>query len=229
MDNYSDACNPEKINKIKEALYELKSELDKIGNVDFKILSDNFGNINRKINFYCLTYLGAYNESANYLSMNLQPAAARLGIRQSKLAKSCIPHIENVLNYLENEYEQPESESESEPEPESEPDQKPSLFPSHKYLNLSDKNEFPQVKSEYRKLALLYHPDKCKIEGMTKEQCENEFKILDNEYKTIKTILGITGGKKTNKNRKTKKLHNIKRKRSIKRKKIIKSKKNYRK
>ena len=85
------------------------------------------------------------------------------------------------------------------------------------------------IKKAYRKLSLKYHPDKCKIEGWTKEQCENEFKILSNEYEAIKKKLDIIGGKKSNKNSNTKKLHNIKRKHKSKSKRIRKSKKNYKK
>jgi hypothetical protein len=45
----------------------------------------------------------------------------------------------------------------------------------------------------------MYHPDKCPNDntpGMNKQQCENEFKILNSEYINIKEKLGVSGGKK---------------------------------
>ena len=89
-------------------------------------------------------------------------------------------------------------------------------------LELSSDCTSDEIKKSYKKLAMKYHPDKCKIEGWTKEQCGTEFKILSNEYEAIKKKLKIIGGKKSNKNSNTKKLHNIKRKHKSKRKRIRK-------
>ncbi|KAG1218909.1 hypothetical protein G6F35_007936 [Rhizopus arrhizus] len=41
------------------------------------------------------------------------------------------------------------------------------------------------IKRVYRKLALLYHPDKAK--GMTKEEAEECFVILTNAYEIVKS------------------------------------------
>lgn len=220
MDNYPSECNPEKINKIKNALDKLTKELDLIETLDNAELRKCFVDANKEIDFLCLMVLGLNNRDADILSANLRPAAAQLGNGSRKTAQKMNKYIKRFLYYLEE-----GSEPEPEPDPEPEP-----LFPYHKYLNLRSKAEFPHVKAQYKKLALLYHPDICKIEGWTKEQCATEFKILSNEYEAIKQKLNVSGGKKSNKNSNTKKLHNIKRKHKSKskriRKRIRKSKKN---
>lgn len=147
-------------------------------------------------------------------------AIARLkaGVPGTNLIQKCVPHIKNMVRFFNEEYDpndlyeselEPQSESEPQSEYESgseheyesedEPNNNGTLFPSHKYLDLSDKSEFPQVKTKYRQLSLTYHPDKClndKTPGMTKTQCETEFKILNNEYDEIKEELNIVGGRK---------------------------------
>ena len=78
-------------------------------------------------------------------------------------------------------------------------------------MNLTNKNDFPNVKSKYRKLALIYHPDKCPNsktppEIKTTDDCEKEMKILNDEYEAIEKHFGFSGGKnKTKRNNKTKK------------------------
>jgi hypothetical protein len=119
MSDYDDACTPELIEDLKSSLEEALEELNNIGNVSSKEIGKNLAEINENISFYCLTYLGSKNDSAAYLSGQLRPAAAqmsRAGVTAN--AKKCIPHIENLLDYLENEYEAPEEEEEEEEEEE---------------------------------------------------------------------------------------------------------------
>ena len=119
----------------------------------------------------------------------------------------------NDLDEFENDWNEESGIIIGEPEPEPEPE---FSFPGHKYLNLRYKEEFPRVKDQYKDLVLRLHPDKGG-DG-------TEFIQLRKEYAAIKKALGLTGGKKSNKNSNTKKLHNIKRKRISKRKRIRKRK-----
>jgi hypothetical protein len=206
----------------------------------------NIGNkltlINKNIDFLCLQSLGFENPNASYLGNQLRVAASQMsqaGVIGA--AKKCIPYVENLINDLENydedeedEDEEDEDEDEEDEDEEDEDEEEPStLFPDHKYLNLSDESEYPQVKAKYRQLSLLYHPDKCpnkNTPGMTKSECEEEFKILDKEYKAIKNKFNKTGGKKSRKNnkkitRKMNKKHNSK----SKRRKVKKTKRRYKK
>jgi hypothetical protein len=171
----------------------------------------------------CLTYLGFNNISAAFLSTQLQTAAAQMsGPKVTGTAKKCIPHIENLIDYLENKYlgnqyfkdqqfddeqESDEEESDEEQEYSNTNQQTGTMFPNNKYLNLNDASQFPDVKSKYKKLSLIYHPDKCPNDntpGMTKQQCEDEFKILNSEYNNIKERIGVSGGKRKTRRTRTK-------------------------
>ena len=216
-------CPPEKIAPMKDMFERLLAEINNIGKFGNTQVRENLSNIFKGVDDYCLIALGdmspSIKKSAWFISDNMPKAIARL--QNTKLMKECVPHLENLIRFLNEEYdpnEAFESESEYESESESEYDHGPepdfyanfrstwnptlpkkSLFPTHKYLNLSDKSEFPAVKSKYRELSLTYHPDKCpndKTPGMDKSQCETEFKILNNEYNTIKEELNIVGGRK---------------------------------
>jgi curved DNA-binding protein CbpA len=57
----------------------------------------------------------------------------------------------------------------------------PTLFPKHKYLDMSDVSELNRVKRLYRKLSLLLHTDR----PITATKQKEEFQILSNEYQTI--------------------------------------------
>lgn len=198
-------CNSEKIRKMKDAFERALIELNKIGKINNAIIGQNLFEINNDIDNYCLTSLGknaSIMTSSRFLYTQLNTAANKLKSGMTKTAKECIPHIQNMLRFFNEEYKseaEPEYKSAAESEYKSTSQQKSTLFPSHKYLDLSDKSEFPQVKSKYRELSLMYHPDKCpndKTPGMDKSQCETEFKILNNEYNQIKQDLNIVGGRK---------------------------------
>ena len=133
-------------------------------------------------------------------------------------AKKCIPHIERVLKFLKDEFYISDAEDNNEEEEEPVVS---TLFPSHKYLDLTDKTEIPNIKSKYKELSLLYHPDKCpnsNTPNMTKKDCEEEFKIINNEYNIIKNHFGIAGGKRRTKKRNPKKKLSKRRKSNRRRK-----------
>jgi hypothetical protein len=198
-------CTDENLIQILKSLKEALTELKKIGSVNTTTIGEKLKNINSSIDWLCLTYLGFNNQSASFLANQLRPAAAQMsGHKVTGTAKKCVPHIENLIDYLENEYfddedENYEEESGEESEYSDTNQQTGTLFPNNKYLNLSDPSQFPDVKSKYKQLSLIYHPDKCpndKTTGMTKQQCETEFKILNSEYNNIKERFGISGGKR---------------------------------
>ncbi|KAG1047182.1 hypothetical protein G6F43_010358 [Rhizopus delemar] len=55
----------------------------------------------------------------------------------------------------------------------------------YKTMGVSRNATASEVKRVYKKLALLYHPDKAK--GMTKEEAEECFVILTNAYEIVKS------------------------------------------
>ena len=40
-----------------------------------------------------------------------------------------------------------------------------------------------EVKKQYRKLAMVYHPDKCSSSGVT--DCEEKMGVINNAYETL--------------------------------------------
>jgi hypothetical protein len=63
-------------------------------------------------------------------------------------------------------------------------------FSKHKYLKMSSEDEYDEIKKKYHKMALLLHSDKCPSEKTpelkTKEECDEEFKILNAEISAIR-------------------------------------------
>ncbi len=47
---------------------------------------------------------------------------------------------------------------------------------ARKILGLKEEASLGEIKDSYRKLAIKYHPDKCK--GKSKKKCEDKFKEL---------------------------------------------------
>jgi hypothetical protein len=221
---FKEACTQEKLDSIENSLKQALVELNKLATKSDtgKNIGKKLAMINKNIDFYCLSTLGLENESAYFLTSQLNPVAAQLsGTGVSRNAKSCISAIENLLTYLENieantdsddEYSERSSESTSGRSSEAEP--RITLFPNNKYLDLSDPNEFDEVKKKYKQLSLIYHPDKCpnnNTPGMTQLQCQEEFKILNNEYQAIKNRLGKGGKRTRNKNKTNRKSKKMKR------------------
>lgn len=54
---------------------------------------------------------------------------------------------------------------------------------SRKTLSLPQSATLKDIKESYRKLALRYHPDKCRDEDKTK--CEKKFKKINNANKIL--------------------------------------------
>ena len=54
---------------------------------------------------------------------------------------------------------------------------------SRKILSLPQSATLKEIKEAYRKLALKYHPDKCKDEA--KSKCEEIFKKINNANETL--------------------------------------------
>ncbi len=81
---------------------------------------------------------------------------------------------------------------------------KKTLFPEHKYLDLSSRDEIDALKKKYRQLARKNHPDKCKPEDYAR--CNAKFQDISNEYMAIRQRLNFGGGKtiKINKTKKNK-------------------------
>lgn len=215
-------CDSEKIETIKNALTNILTELNKIGKPGFnnKAISQRLIELYSKINQLCLVSLGFDYPYATTLANTFLKNATQLGTGITGPARKMIPNIQNLLESLESfNHESSPLSSPSNSQP---PPTIPTLFPSHKYLDLSDESEFDIVKSKYKKLAKLYHSDGCPNEntpGMTKEQCDEEFKILSNEYQEIKSHFGISGGKKyyrKNTNKKYRKRTNKKYRKSYK-------------
>ena len=215
-------CDDDDVKQILVSLEEALDVLKNIGTVNIKTLGQQLESINNSIDWLCLTSLGMYNESASVLSTQLKPLAARMkiGQREKRTVDNCISNIETLIDYLENEYFEGQEDGDEEEEEEEENTVHVTMFPNNKYLNLSTRSQFPDVKTKFRELSLIYHPDKCpndKTPGMTKEQCEEEFKTLRNEYENIKNNLGISGGKRKSRKNKTKKGLKLRKKYSTRR------------
>jgi len=70
--------------------------------------------------------------------------------------------------------------------------------PGSKPIDDTDKKN---IKKQFRKLSLIYHPDKNKDNNATED-----FQALNNAWETIKKLYGINGGgKRTKKNTMNKK------------------------
>ena len=54
---------------------------------------------------------------------------------------------------------------------------------ARKILGLEDEVTLAEIKEAYRKLAMKYHPDRCK--GKRKLMCEEMFKKINNAYKAL--------------------------------------------
>jgi len=54
---------------------------------------------------------------------------------------------------------------------------------ARRILGLNEMATMQEIKESYRKLALKYHPDRCK--GKDKEKCEKIFKKINNAYEII--------------------------------------------
>jgi hypothetical protein len=194
MDNRENDCTPEKLQAIKVGLEQMLEILRQVGKGDPTSLATQLNNIYQSINSRCLIDVGGD------ILFHLDRIIGFMGrgsngriVRETK--DRLITLIEELLSKM---------------------DDKPiMLFPGNKYLNASNADEFPDVKSKYRELSLVYHPDKCpndKTPGFTKQQCEDEFKILNNEYNAIKERLGVSGGKRRSRKNKTRKGKNMRRK-----------------
>ena len=53
----------------------------------------------------------------------------------------------------------------------------PQIDEARRLLGLNEEATLEQIKEAYRKLALKYHPDRCKDEK--RERCEEEFKKIN--------------------------------------------------
>ncbi len=54
---------------------------------------------------------------------------------------------------------------------------------ARKTLGLEEKESIKNIKKKYRKLALKYHPDKCK--SGQREECEKKIKSINQAYNII--------------------------------------------
>lgn len=211
----SDECDSEKIQAIKTALENSLIEIKKLDTpgINKKAIAINMENINKTIDFLCLSNLAMNNRGASFLSTQLQAGTAQLKlVGRTKTLLNCVPHINDLLEYINNlqskSYSEKPSNKKTFEETQSSTKQvRTSLFPEHKYLDLSDVSEFDAVKSKYRQLAKMYHTDHCPNENtpnMTANDCKQTMQIINNEYETIKNRFNKSGGK-NNKKKKTKK------------------------
>lgn len=227
-------CTPENIKDLISGIDEIIDWIDSIGTQTNKNIGANINRIYKELSdsgaILCLTELGLENEDAEMLSTQLQPIGQRLMNGVTGPAKKIRSNLINFLEYIENVDLEEHEDDEDEEDEEDEKDEDDDIFPEHKYLHIANKDEFPDIKSKYKELSLMYHPDKCPNENtpnMTKTQCEEEFKKLNNEYSQIKEHFEIIGGRKRNKL--TKFRTSKKSKKSRKSKRYIKSKKNLKK
>lgn len=217
---YTDYCDSVKIQAIKSGLERSLIEIKKLDTpgINKKEIANNMENINSTIDFLCLSYLGLNNIGAGFLNNQLKIGTTQLKmVGRTKTLKNCIPHINDLLVYINNlqsnSYsEKPSNKRTFEETPTNETQNstkqvRKSLFPDHKYLDLSDVSEFDEVKSKYRQLAKIYHTDHCPNQNtpnMTVDDCKQAMQTLNTEYETIKNRFNKSGGK-TNKKKKTKK------------------------
>lgn len=243
--NYGDYCDSVKIQAIKTALENSLIEIKKLDTpgINKKSIANNMENINSTIDFSCLSYLALNNRGAGFLQDQLKIGTTQLKlIGRTSTLKNCVPHINDLLGYLQNfqsnSYSEKHSEKHSEkpskkrtfeetPDKETQSSTKQvrkSLFPDHKYLDISDVSEFDEVKAKYRQLAKMYHTDHCPNENtpnMSVDDCKQVMQKLNEEYETIKKRFNKSGGK-TNKKKKTKKRYSTKSNRKYKNKKSMK-------
>jgi hypothetical protein len=207
MDNVKKHCTPEKIQTIKVGLEQTLEILRQVDTGNTKILGTQLRNIYNSMDKLCLMVLG------DTIDFHIERISAfmskgRIGVTVRDAKDIVIPLIEDLLPRLDDIAANLNSEPSDDEEDEDEAEVSTMLFPRNKYLNLSNANQFPDVKSKYRELSLVYHPDKCpndKTPGFSKQKCEDEFKVLNNEYNAIKEKLGVSGGKRRSRKSKTKK------------------------
>ena len=204
MDNINKYCSKEKIQRIKVGLEKTLEILRQAGTGNPAIAGQQLRNLFKSMDTACLAILEVDLQfDLDRLSEFMARGSGGRMVREAK--DRVIPRIENLLPRLDDIAANLNSEPSQSQSASSTPIM---LFPGNKYLNLSTADEFPDVKTKYRELSLVYHPDKCpndKTPGFTKEQCEDEFKILNNEYNAIKEKLGVSGGKRRKRKNKTKK------------------------
>ncbi len=210
MDNVKKHCTPEQIQTIKVGLEQTLEILRQVDTGNTKILGTQLRNIYNSMDKLCLMVLGGTIDF-QIERISAFMSKGRIGVTVRDAKDIVIPLIEELLPRLDDIAANLNSESSDDEEDEV----STILFQGNKYLNLSNSNEFPDVQSKYRELSLVYHPDKCpndKTPGFTKQQCEDEFKILNNEYNAIKERLGVSGGKRRSRKNKTRKGKNTRRK-----------------
>jgi hypothetical protein len=216
FDERKNDCTPERLQAIKVGLEQMLEILRQVGKGDPTSLATQLNNIYNSINSRCFIDVGGD------ILFHLDRLIGFMGrgsngriVRETKdrliqLIEELIPRLDDPDNFNSGPRQSEQSQSSS-----SSSRSSTMLFPGNKYLNLSNANQFPDVKSKYRELSLVYHPDKCpndKTPGFTKQQCEDEFKILNNEYNAIKEKLGVSGGKRRARKNKTRKGKNSRRK-----------------
>jgi DnaJ-class molecular chaperone len=59
---------------------------------------------------------------------------------------------------------------------------------ARKTLGLKEEATLDEIKEKYRKLAIKYHPDKCK--GKSKKKCEDKFKELTHANDVLMSYCG---------------------------------------
>ena len=211
MDNINKYCSKEKIQTIKVGLEKTLELLRQVGTGNPAIAGQQLRNLFKSMDSACLSLLDVDLEfDLDRLTAFMARGSGGRMVREAK--DRVIPRIEKLLPRLDDIAANLNSGSSQSQSTSSTPTM---LFPGNKYLNLSNADEFPNVKSKYRELSLVYHPDKCpndKTPGFSKEQCEDEFKTLNNEYNAIKEKLGVSGGKRRSRKNKTKKGKNMRRK-----------------
>jgi len=152
----------------------------------------------------CITYV---RQLLNYLKQK-HPTTSDSGPKTSKKPSPKKPSPSSKKSSPSSKKSSPSSKKSSPSPKKSKPSPKKSrpytrksktnLFPTNKYLNLTEINEsnLKKVNSEYKKLMLLYHPDKCpnKKHNFNQKECTEITKVINNEYDNIQKL--FKGGEK---------------------------------